>query len=220
MKHGGGIMHIALKSMKRMNLLILRMKQDRSGVAAVEFALMVPIMLLIWIGLIVATDAMTSDKKVTTFARTLADLTTQMAAVSQTDLNSIYAAAESVMFPQAATAMGVRLTSFSIDGAGKVFVDWSNVPNDPKLKGQFAAHARCMQYGSLPTGLKVNRTSIILAEVTMNYQPSVAAQVVDQLFGTTGGVMPLSDQLYMRPRQGNQVTFNPPPAGNCPGFVS
>jgi hypothetical protein len=66
------------------------------------------------------------------------------------------------------------------------------------------------------------RTSIVLAEVKMDYKASVATQIVDQMFKGTApnGEMPLGDKLYMRPRQSNKVTLNPAPAANCPGYVS
>ena len=201
---------------------ILAFRRNRSGVAAVEFALMVPAMLSVWVGMVVATDAINADKKVTLLARTLADLTTQMQAVSQADMDSIFLATESVLWPQPAERLGMRIVSLDIDGAGKVFVDWSVVPTNSALRGSFSALARCANFAALPAALRVPRTSIILAEVEMKYQASMATQVVDELFkGTSvGGEMPLGDKLYMRPRQSNKVGFNPAPGGNCPGYVT
>lgn len=199
-----------------------RFGSARSGVAAVEFALMVPVMMAIWVGMVVATDALSADKKVTLLARTLADMTTQMQAVSQADLDSIFAATESVMWPQPADRLGMRLVSVDIDGNGKAFVDWSAVPTDPKLKGDYSALTRCSEYLPLPAALKVPRTSVVLAEVSMKYEASVATKIVDELFkgAMANGELPLGDSLYMRPRQSQKVTFNPLPGSNCPGYVS
>lgn len=196
--------------------------RGRSGVAAVEFALMVPAMLSVWVGMVVATDALTADKKVTLLARTLADMTTQMIAVSQGDLDSIFQATESIMWPQPADKLGMRVTAIDIDANGTAFVDWSATPSNTGLKGSYSALARCSSFTALPAGLKVARTSVVLAEVSMDYKASVATQIVDEMFkgSSVGGKMPLGDSLYMRPRQSTKVTFNPPPAGNCPGFVS
>ncbi|MCA2000037.1 MAG: hypothetical protein LDL25_09630, partial [Hyphomicrobiales bacterium] len=170
----------------------------------------------------VATDALTADKKVTLLARTLADMTTQMQAVSQSDMDSIFAATASVIWPHPIDKMGMRTVSIDIDGNGTAFVDWSMVPSDAKLRGNFTPLARCTKFTNLPAGLKVARTSVVLAEVTMRYQASVATQIVDELFkgSAIDGEMGLGDFLYMRPRQSTKVTLNPPPSGNCPGYVS
>lgn len=197
-------------------------RKGQSGVAAVEFALMVPAMMSVWVGMVVATDALTADKKVTLLTRTLVDLTTQMQAISQADSDSIFGATESVLWPQPAERLAMRLVSIDIDGNGKAFVDWSLVPTNSNLRGSFSAIARCTEFTGLPAALKMPRTSIVLAEVKMDYKASVATQIVDQLFKGTAvnGEMPLGDKLYMRPRQSNKVTLNPAPAGNCPGYVS
>jgi Flp pilus assembly protein TadG len=197
-------------------------RKGRSGVAAVEFALMLPVMLSIWVGMVVATDALTADKKVTLLTRTLVDLTTQMQAISQADADSIFMATESVLWPQPADRLGMRLISIDIDRNGKAFVDWSLVPTNATLRGTFSAIARCTEFAALPSALKLPSTSIVLAEVKMDYKASVATQIVDQMFKGTSvnGEMPLGDKLYMRPRQSNKVTLNPAPSANCPGYVS
>jgi len=194
----------------------------RTGVAAVEFALMVPAMMAVWVGMVVATDALTADKKITLLARTLADMTTQMVAVSQSDMDSIFSATESIMWPQPADRLGMRVTAIDIDANGTAFVDWSVVPSNGTLRGRYGALARCAKFNALPAGLKIARTSIVYAEVEMAYQASVATQIVDELFkGTmTSGAMPLGDSLYMRPRQSTKVQFNPTPSGTCPGYVN
>jgi len=103
-----------------------------------------------------------------------------------------------------------------------VFVDWSVVPTNSALRGDFTALARCSASNLVPVGLRTARTSIVQAEVNMRYQASVATQVVDELFkgAASGGEMPLGDRLFMRSRQANKVQFNPAPAGTCPGFVN
>jgi Flp pilus assembly protein TadG len=209
------------RSRARIRALVRRFHLSRSGVAAVEFALMVPVMLSVFVGMVVATDALNADKKVTLLARTLADMTTQMVAVSQSDLDSIFMATESILWPHPSTGLGMRVTAIDIDGDGKAFVDWSAVPTNGALKGSFSPVARCTNFDTLPAGLKIPRTFVVFAEVEMNYEASVATQIVNELFGGTfsNGKVKMGDTLYMRPRQANKVQFNPPPAANCPNYT-
>lgn len=204
---------------RRTRRILGRFRRSQSGVAAVEFALMIPAMMAVWVGMVIATDALTADKKVTLLARTLADMTTQMLAVSQSDMDSIFGATESVLWPHPSDQLGMRVTAIDIDGNGVAFVDWSVVPSNAAMSGGFSPLARCGKYTNLPAGLKVPRTSIILSEVTMVYKASAATQIVDEMFKTSGGTMPLGDSLYMRPRQSAKVEYNPLPGAACSGFV-
>lgn len=198
-----------------------RFRRSEAGFVASEFALLLPVMLSIWVGMVVATDAMNTDRRVTVLTRTLSDLATQFTAVSQSDLDSIFSATSSILWPVQPTSMSMRLTSIDIDGAGVAWVDWSGVPTDPNLRGSFGATARCTKITTLPAGLVVARTSVILAEVNMVYSASLATQLVDELFGGAfvDGKMPMGDKLYMRPRQVTKVAFSPAPGANCPGYV-
>jgi len=47
---------------------------DRSGIAATEFAVIVPVMLLMFFGLVEFSSGVAADRKVTLVARTLSDL--------------------------------------------------------------------------------------------------------------------------------------------------
>lgn len=206
----------------RARALLRRFNMSQSGVAAVEFALMVPVMMTVWVGMVVSTDALNAEKKVTLLARTLADMTTQMVAVSQADMDSIFKATEAVLWPHPSTGLGMRVIAIDIDGAGKAFVEWSAVPSDSSIKGSYTTIARCTEFKKLPAGLKIPRTFVVLAEVEMNYAASVATQIVNDLFGGAfaGGKVKMGDNLYMRPRQANKVQFNPPPTGTCPGYTA
>ena len=213
----------SLKAVSRKaQLLIRRFRKSRSGVAATEFALSVPIMMSLYIGLVVASDSLSTDAKVTQLARTLVDMPTQMQAVKQSDMDSIFLATEATLWPHKAERLGMRVTAFDIDGAGQVFVDWSVVPTNGALVGSYSPMVRCAKFAALPAELKIPRTSILLAEVSMVYRASIAADVADEMFkgSSTNGEMPLGDKLYMRPRQGNKVAFDPSPGAACPGFVN
>lgn len=202
--------------------VLRRFRAGETGAATVEFAMLLPMMLSIWVGMVVVTDALQADRKVTVLTRTLSDLATQYTVISQTDLDSVFNATASVMWPKPATKLGMRLTSIDIDGANVAWVDWSGVPTDSVLRGTYSATARCTKLTTtLPAGLLVARTSVILAETSMKYEASLATQLVDELFSGafTSGEMPLGDKLYMRPRQVSKVTYNPAPSGNCPGYV-
>src|SRR6202011_3429913 len=75
--------------------------EDRSAIAATEFAVIVPIMLVLFFGVVEFSSAVAVDRKVTLIARTLSDLTSQSppAGVSDTDLTNYFNASSGIMWP-------------------------------------------------------------------------------------------------------------------------
>ena len=61
----------------RMLRSALDMFRDRSGIAATEFAVIVPLMLVMFFGVVEFSSALAVDRKVTLVARTLSDLRSQ-----------------------------------------------------------------------------------------------------------------------------------------------
>ena len=84
------------------------------GVAAVEFAFIVPLMLVLFFGTIDFSQGVAVSRKVTIMARTLADLTSQNTSVTTTQLNNFFTASTAVMTPYpAAPEICVEIRSFS-----------------------------------------------------------------------------------------------------------
>src|SRR5438105_7790835 len=77
------------------------MLEDCRAIAATEFAVIAPIMLVLFFGTVEFSTAVAVDRKVTLMARTLSDLTSQSppAGVFDTDLTNYFAAATGVMTP-------------------------------------------------------------------------------------------------------------------------
>ena len=66
---------------------------DTRAVAAVEFALLLPVMLTLYIGSVEVSQALSVDRKVVLLSRTVGDLTTQSSRLASADLDAIAGAA-------------------------------------------------------------------------------------------------------------------------------
>src|ERR1051325_11821548 len=81
----------------RVRRLLRRFQDDKRGVSAVEFAMLLPLMVTLYIGGVEVSSAIAVDRKVTLVARTVGDLVAQSTSVNATDMTNILNAASSVV---------------------------------------------------------------------------------------------------------------------------
>jgi Flp pilus assembly protein TadG len=180
-----------------------RMRADRSGIAATEFAVIVPVMLVMYFGTVEFSSGVAVDRKVTLMARTLSDLTSQSTSVNDTDLTGFFAASRGIMTPYSATPTQSTISElYVVPGSLVVKVMWSQ-GSAPRGRGTTL---------TIPPELKVAGTYLIFAEVSYRYVPAVG-----QVMSSTG--VNLTDVAYTRPRQSTCVIYPTPSSGtlpNCP----
>lgn len=161
---------------------------NRRGIAAVEFAFVLPIMLLIYFGTVELGQGVMVERKLTALARTVGDLTAQTRSVSLSDaeLNAIFDAADTVMIPYTSVKAGMVVSSVVVDDKGAATVCWSAHRNSAALKTGAI---------TLPASVRVPNTSVIMATATYDFEP-VIGYVVTGVLKISGG------PFYMRARTG------------------
>src|ERR1700738_5633272 len=87
----------------RVRRCAINLLEDRSGIAATEFAVIVPVMLVMFFGTVEFSSGVAVDRKVTLMARTLSDLTSQSVSVADTDLTNFFNASKGIMTPYTGT---------------------------------------------------------------------------------------------------------------------
>jgi Flp pilus assembly protein TadG len=163
---------------------------DKSGIAAVEFAMLLPLMLSLWLGAVELSQGIAADRKVTLTARTVSDLVSQVTATSTTDIANSLSAATAVMAPFPAAKLKATVSSVVIDANSKATIAWSCTYNGTARAKNSAV--------TLPAALLVANTSLIWSEVQYSYTPVIGYIVT--------GTLTLKDQIYMRPRLSDSVT--------------
>ncbi|WP_430513432.1 TadE/TadG family type IV pilus assembly protein [Pannonibacter phragmitetus] len=93
--------------------------------AAVEFALILPFLLILMIGMAETTTALSYKRKISQVAFSMADLVSQSSSLSSAEMNDIMVAARAIMEPFPADDLTVVIASVSFDSRGKATVDWS-----------------------------------------------------------------------------------------------
>jgi Flp pilus assembly protein TadG len=199
-----GAMKSISKLWRRLRRSTQDLRGDCSGVAATEFAMVVPIMLIAFFGTVEFCSAVAVDRKVTIMARTLSDLTSQNIWVNTTATNNIFAASTAIMTPYSSTTptpLNSRVSELYVDpNTLAARVQWS--------VGQGQTARAVGTTVTIPADLAVGGTYLIYSEVTYQYVPSVGYVM------TPSGIA-LSDVAYTRPRQSLCVLWNTS-TGVCP----
>lgn len=166
---------------------LAKFRADKRGIAATEFALLLPIMLVLFVGVSEVGQAISISRKVTITARTIPDLVTQYSALSTTDMNSLLSAATQVMTPYNSTKATVIVSEVSTDSSGNATFDWSAAYNGTAYTAGQTVPPQLKQKLQLPANV-----SVILGQVQYSFTPVLGYKII----GTTV----LSDQIYLNPR--------------------
>jgi Flp pilus assembly protein TadG len=186
--HANGFIRLLSEPFARRLAALAR---DERGVSAVEFALLLPLLLTLFLGAVEVSQGIAADRKVTLTARTVADLVSQAQSLTSSDMTNSLAAASAVMAPYPDGNLKTTVSSVKIDASGNATVDWSATKNGTaRAKGSGV---------TLPTALKVPNTWLIFSEVEYAYTPTIGYVV--------SGTLTLKDQIYMRPRMSDSVTY-------------
>jgi Flp pilus assembly protein TadG len=185
--------------MQKMSLRVCSLLDDRSGLAAVEFAFVFPIMVVMYFGVVELSSAIAVDRKATQVARTLSDLTSQMASVADADIISFGEAAKAIMTPYSPSPLISSVTEVYVDKtSGVARVQWSKgltISSTGVVTIAATAPHNPGDVVALPPGLVAARgTFVIWGEVGYRYVPAIGYMVAK-----TG--IPFNDTAYTRPRQ-------------------
>lgn len=106
-----------------------RLRTASAGVAAVEFTMILPFMIILYFGLTEVTPAINIKRKMSLVTRTLADLSARSPTLSKDQLKNIFSASTAIMRPYDGTGKTQMLvTSVAVtakDGAYTGKVEWS-----------------------------------------------------------------------------------------------
>lgn len=177
--------------------IVRRFRADKDGVAAVEFAFVLPIMITLYIGSVATTIGVMTDRKLTILTHSIADIVAQSTTVKADDPPKIFAAAKAIMSPYDTTdtVVGMRIQSVSIKSATNACLEWS-ISSSTLLPTRTDTNVITL----IPLDLRTVGTHLVWSETVYKYTPIVGSEY-------TGGVISLTGQNFLRPRQSGQVDY-------------
>jgi Flp pilus assembly protein TadG len=185
---------------------------DCRGISAVEFAFILPLMLVMFFGTLEFSQGIAVNRKVTLIARTLSDLTSQSSApIVDSNLQNIFTAAAKIVTPYPFPPTKAQITQIYVNSSNVATVQWSEGATFPAGSVQAQLVPSTHHVGdtmTIPSSLNVAKTFLIFSETSYQYVPTIGYVMA------TAGVN-LSDVSYSRPRQVSCVIYDGLPANNC-----
>ena len=163
--------------------------KQKSGVSSVEFALIAPLMIAIFLGMVELSDGLTAKRKVASATSTAADLVSRAKVVNNSDIADVYAATRAILAPYDTTTMSIRITSVVVDLDASTRVGWSDSLNTTTL----TVGAPYV----LPAGVGFPGGSVIIAEVAYTHMGLIGHIL--------GSPHVYSDTFFLQPRRSLQV---------------
>jgi Flp pilus assembly protein TadG len=162
-----------------------RFARAKKGSAALEFAIIAPMMIMLLFGSVDLLDVLNANKRVQNVASSLADVVARDTEVSDAEIAGLWSAIDVLMFPSGGDAVNTRISSISIESASIARVVWSEGHGmDARQTGTTV--------DDLPAAMMNPGTSIILAESEFAYDSPLGFLIED---GVT-----LRHQSYRRSR--------------------
>lgn len=185
---------------------------DRRGVAAVEFALLVPLLLSLYFVTMEVSQAVETGKKVSRVASMTADLVTQQSSITRTEVNAVMDIGQSLLQPYSRSLPTITITAIQMSNepTPKATVVWSR-----RLKD--GAHSAGIAMGTVlddvPAKLRVAGSFLVRAETGLEYRPVITWTASGKTeLGLTAAFdkIDMGDTYHLRPRMSDTV-----PCADC-----
>ncbi|MEM9705573.1 MAG: TadE/TadG family type IV pilus assembly protein [Pseudomonadota bacterium] len=180
--------------------------KSQSGLAAVEFALIAPVMIFAFFAAIEGASAFAAGRRASNAAHMLADIVAQEMEIEAAALNDLFVGVSSVVNPTSnalPSGSTVTFTAVSLEvdpDTNKIVVGWSrdSAGAEPYAVGT--------EYTKVSATIVDPNASLVVAEIDYNYVPPLTKTLLP--------FVNFQFQAVRRPRRASAVRFCASP-GNC-----
>jgi Flp pilus assembly protein TadG len=191
--------------MTSLSFRVRKFLTDADAVAATEFAIVVPFLLLLYVGGVELADGMAINLKVSATAHSVTGMVTQNTSLSTAQMQNILTGATAIMAPYPVTSgsnslLSVTVSEISSDANGNLTLQWSQSYNGTS----FGPGRTNLANLTVPTSLngtvgnannpnnQNDQVSFIVGEVSYAYTPNLGY--------TISGTVNLKDSYWLFPR--------------------
>ncbi|MDR9774367.1 pilus assembly protein [Rhizobium hidalgonense] len=190
-----------LNPFTRLVLTARRLIRERKGAGAIEFAILFPVLVMLYIGAFEITVGLSVSKRVTRAAGSIADLVTQQQSVTKSVLAQMPSVANSIFVPYNTTSLTLKITGITIDAGtnAKVLWSWAQDGTVPYAKNTVVSN--------VPADMKTADSFLVRTELSIPYTMLLFAPnfMPDGMRTIT-----ISRSFFYRQRQGESIA-----CGDC-----
>jgi Flp pilus assembly protein TadG len=176
--------------------ILRRFSRDERGVGAIEFAILFPVLLMLYLGAFELTVGLSASKRASRSAGSIADIISQQSSVTKSILATMPSVAGAIFAPYSTAGLTLKITGITIDASGKATVTWSWAQDGtrPYTVGSTV---------TLPANMNQASTFLVRSELALPYQLlSFGANFLPS--GTNQ--ITISRQYYYRQRVGTSIS--------------
>ena len=179
----------------------LRGGASERAAAAVEFALVLPVGLLLFTGAYIYGTVNEINRKVTLTARDVTDLVTQYSAITSSDMTSLLNSSAQVMAPFSTSGLTLVVSQVTINTAGVATVNWCAPSCLPGYSVNNTTPTPLpSNIAGIPQATGQSSVTVIWGHAAYSYTPSIGYMLTN--------TFNLSDDIYLSPRVSSTITIN------------
>ncbi len=148
-----------------------RYLEDTTAVAAIEAALLFPILLLLLLGLLDIGYGILASQKTIRASQIVADLVARNISVNDQDIDDAIEAGKLALMPFDTGSFGIDIASITFDEDGNAEVCWRETRNMPQNS----------DVPAIVDGLGIDGEGILAITVRYGYEPGFSSNVFDKI---------------------------------------
>jgi Flp pilus assembly protein TadG len=180
--------------MNRSNSILRRFGRDTRGVSAMEFAILLPVMLLFVAGTVDINEGLTVHRKIRQISSVIVDLVSQSDKLTQSEVATILTGAAKILDPYPGVKLSIIVSVIDVKNKKKQTVKWS-------AGYQATPHAKNTP-ANVPNDLTDKNVELVRAEIGYSFTTMFSGYLAP-IIGRDGYVM--SDVMYQRPRVSEEI---------------
>lgn len=133
----------------------------RGGLAAIEFAILAPMMVFVLFASMELLDLLDTNRRIENSAASVADVTSRDTEITNAEMEGLWTAFDTLMFPDTGAGIDIRLSSITVESATVARIVWS--------EGRGMTPRVANATIDLPDGMMRIGANIIFAETESQY---------------------------------------------------